>query len=91
VRLCLCCLLLRPGASCIPTRLTFLSCLLLQVPELQQLNLFGCRRASGLQLQAVLQTLPQLRSIDLNGCWNIHSLHLTGEACGGYVMVMLMH
>jgi hypothetical protein len=55
----------------------------LQVPALQQLNLFGCRRASGLQLQVVLLGLPRLRSIDLNGCWNIHSLHLTGKVvCG---------
>jgi hypothetical protein len=54
--------------------------LFVQVPALQHLNLFGCRRASGLQLQAVLQSLPQLRSIDLNGCWNMHSLHFTGAA-----------
>ncbi|WIA10970.1 hypothetical protein OEZ85_011132 [Tetradesmus obliquus] len=50
-----------------------------QVPALQQLNLFGCRRASGLQLQAVLAGLPQLRAIDLNGCWNMHSLHFTAQ------------
>jgi hypothetical protein len=60
----------------------------MQVPALQQLNLFGCRRASGLQLQVVLQSLPQLRSIDLNGCWNIHSLHFTGATTGCLVGMM---
>eukprot|EP00879_Flechtneria_rotunda_P013445 GHRR01014038.1.p1 GENE.GHRR01014038.1~~GHRR01014038.1.p1 ORF type:complete len:724 (+),score=273.34 GHRR01014038.1:1101-3272(+) len=49
-------------------------------PQLQQVNLFGCRRASGQQLQTVLQQAPKLRWISVNGCWNIASLHLTGKS-----------
>jgi hypothetical protein len=49
------------------------------VPALQQLNLWGCRRAAGLQLQAVLDTLPDLRWLSVNGCHSIQRLHLVRE------------
>jgi hypothetical protein len=48
-----------------------------QVPALQQLNMYGCRRASGPQLQVVLDRLPALQWISLNGCHGITTLHLT--------------
>eukprot|EP00878_Enallax_costatus_P012802 GHUV01013369.1.p1 GENE.GHUV01013369.1~~GHUV01013369.1.p1 ORF type:complete len:593 (+),score=209.00 GHUV01013369.1:1222-3000(+) len=50
-----------------------------QVPALQSLNMFGCRRASGQMLQLVLDMLPELQQIDLNGCWGISRLHLLGN------------
>jgi hypothetical protein len=52
-------------------------CRFLQVPSLLQLNLFGCRRASGPQLQVVLDRLPALQWISLNGCHGINTIHLT--------------
>jgi hypothetical protein len=48
-----------------------------QVPALQQLNMYGCRRASGTQLQVVLDKLAALQWISLNGCYGITTLHLT--------------
>lgn len=48
-----------------------------QVPALQQLNMYGCRRASGPQLQVVLDRLPALQWVSLNGCHGITTLHLT--------------
>jgi hypothetical protein len=48
-----------------------------QVPVLQQLNMYGCRRASGPQLQVVLDKLAALQWISLNGCYGITTLHLT--------------
>lgn len=62
-----------------------------QVPALQQLNMYGCRRASGPQLQVVLDRLPALKWISLNGCHGITTLHLTrrwqqGNGLGGCVL-----
>lgn len=54
-------------------------CACVQVPALRQFNLYGCRRASGVQLQVVLDRLPALQWISLNGCLNITTLHLTRE------------
>jgi hypothetical protein len=50
-----------------------------QVPSLRQLNLYGCRRASGAQLQVVLDSLTHLNWASFNGCVGLQSLHLTRE------------
>lgn len=62
-----------------------------QVPSLHQLNLYGCRRASGPQLQVVLDSLTHLAWASFNGCAGIQSLYLTrkqgGQAGAGCVFI----
>ncbi len=48
-------------------------------PQLRSLNLFGCRRVSGAQLESVLGHMMELRTLNLNGCWELPRLHLASE------------
>lgn len=61
-----------------------------QTPALQQLNMYGCRRASGRQLQVLVDRLPLLTWLSVNGCHGIQALHLIRECDIGssYVTVI---